>query len=74
MVIWVLNMQKASLSMTLQELKLHLAEELEVSKARGLTSHACHTFYYNLENMYTQHTYQSNHIWNSYETNVQVWQ
>jgi hypothetical protein len=53
---------------------IHFANELEVSKARELISHACHTCYCNLENMYTQHKYQSNHIWNSYETNVQAWQ
>jgi hypothetical protein len=37
-------------------------------------SATCHTFYQNLENLYAQHKYPPNHIWNLDETNIQVGQ
>jgi len=45
---------------------------LEVCKAKGLIKEACHTFYSNLENLYTQHKYASEHIWNSDEIKIQL--
>ncbi len=43
-------------------------------KAKRLMSATCHTFYQNLENLYAQHKYPPNHIWNLDETNIQVGQ
>jgi hypothetical protein len=40
--------------------------------AKMLTKEACHTFYHDLVNLYTQHVYPSNHIWNSNETIIQT--
>jgi hypothetical protein len=55
-----------------QEIIIWLAEGLKVFKVKGLTKEACHTFYSNLENMYTHHKYALDHIWNSNETIIQV--
>ncbi len=41
---------------------------MEVYRAKGLTNETCHTFYSNLENLYTQHKYALYNIWNSHET------
>lgn len=44
-------------------------------KARTLISQTCHTYYYNLENLFTRHKYQLDHIWNLNDTSVKVgWQ
>jgi hypothetical protein len=77
-------MQTIGLYITLQQLKLkvtkvtqtrfniRLVERLEVSKAKGLTKEAWHKFYCKLENMYTQHKYPSNQIWNSNKIGIQA--
>jgi hypothetical protein len=45
---------------------------LTISKEKGFTRESCHTFYFNLENLYTQHKlYASDHIWNSYKIWIQ---
>jgi hypothetical protein len=44
------------------KINICLAEGLEVSRAKWLTSATFHTFYQNLENLYIKHKYPPNHI------------
>jgi hypothetical protein len=51
---------------------MYIAKGLNVSKAQGIINQTCHTSYFNLEKLYTQHKYPPTHIYNSNEIRVQV--
>jgi hypothetical protein len=45
---------------------------VEIAQARGLCLENVATFYQNFEQLYEQHHYSPDHIWNSDETGAQV--
>lgn len=53
------------------EISIWQVKGLEV-RAHGLTFNSCNLFYTNLQSLYSQHNYSSNHIWNSHEIGIQV--
>jgi hypothetical protein len=54
------------------KLVLCSSQVLDISRARGMCKENVDTFYHNLEQLYAQHGYMPNRIWNFDETRVQA--
>jgi hypothetical protein len=54
------------------KLVLRSSQGLDISRARGMCKENVDTFYHNLEQLYAQHGYTPDHIWNSDETGAQA--
>ncbi len=53
-------------------LTIKQVEGLNVNKTQGLITNSYNYFYNNLQNIYQQHNYKPNHIWNLDEIGIQV--
>jgi hypothetical protein len=47
-------------------------EGLEVCKAQGLTLASYNSFHTNMQSLYNQHNYITNHVWNLDKTRIQI--
>jgi hypothetical protein len=53
-------------------LVLRSSQGLEIARARGMCKENVDTFYHNLSELYAEHEYAPDHIWNSDETGAQA--
>ncbi len=54
------------------KVSIQWVEGQEICITQGLTPNSCNYFYKKLQSMYSQHNYNSDHIWNSNEIGIQV--